>query len=101
MYKLSFDRRDLLKGLLALPGAAAVGGLMSSCTKNENVQPKSDSAPQSSKSNVAPTIVDFSVVVHGTCAVQFDTQNKQVQILIPGVEPHQYLNGFLFNEKPF
>ena len=89
--KNNFDRRDLLKGLLALPGAAAMGGLTSSCAKNEV------------KNN---SIVDFSVVVHGTCAVQFDTQNKQLQVLIPtvlenGTEAHQYLKGLFRDESPF
>lgn len=89
--KHNLDRRNLLKGLLALPAAAAVGGWMTSCKK----------------AAAAPTIVDFSIVLHGTYALQFDTKINCVQILIPtvlddnGDEAHQYLSGLFQNEKPF
>jgi hypothetical protein len=108
MKKLNFDRRSVLKGLLAVPGAAAMGGLMSSCAKNGgNTQPKPEAARKISKTALAATTIDFSVVLHGTYALQFDTQNKQVQILIPtvlegdGTEAHKYLSGLFLNEKPF
>lgn len=104
--KNNFDRRNLLKGLLTLPGGAALGGWMSSCGKNEgNSNPKPE-ASLNSKANAAPTTVDFSVVLHGTYALQFDTQNQQVQILVPtvlenGKEAHKYLSGLFRNEQPY
>jgi hypothetical protein len=44
--------------------------------------------------------------LHGTYALQFDTQNKQVQVLIPAVfeqngkPAHEYRAGFFLNEAP-
>ncbi len=105
---MNFDRRNLLKGLLTLPGAAAVGGLMISCGKNEEKStPKTEASPDSSKTAVAATTtVDFSVVLHGSYAIQFDTDNAKVQILIPtvlegGKEAHKYLRGLFKAEQPF
>jgi hypothetical protein len=105
--KNTFDRRNVLKGLLTLPVAVAAGAWINSCGKN-NSNPKPDAvALDRSNAATAPTTVDFSVVLHGTYAVQFDTQNKQVQILIPtvldssGKEAHKYWSGLFRNETPY
>lgn len=106
--KNNFDRRDLLKGLLTLPGAAALGGWMSSCGKNGgNSNLKPGAATINGSIATTLTTVDFSVVLHGAYALQFDTTNQQVQILIPevldntGKEAHQYLSGLFRNEIPY
>jgi hypothetical protein len=109
MKKSNLDRRDLLKGLLAVPGVAALGGLVSSCNKDaENAQPKTavDIKTVTPKTAASATTISFNLVLHGTYALQFDTQNKQLQILIPevldssGTEAHQYLSGMYLVETP-
>ena len=108
MKKSNFDRRDLLKGLLAVQGAAAMTGLLSSCNKGaENQQPKAASDLQSaSLSKGGPTsTINFNIVLHGTYVLQFDTQNKQALILIPtvlkddGTEAHEYKAGTFQREQ--
>jgi hypothetical protein len=105
--KGNFDRRNVLKGLLTVPAAAAVGGWMNSCGKDGgNSNSKREAAPDSSSAALAPTTVDFSVVLHGAYALQFDTDKGRAQILIPtvlenGKEAHKYLSGLFRNEKPF
>ena len=109
--KTNFNRRNVLKGLLALPGAAAVGGWMSSCNSGKK---DSEAAPNQKtkdstllkKSDNTTLTIDFNIVLHGTYALQFDTQNQQVLILIPsvfrddGTPAHAYKAGLFLLEIP-
>jgi hypothetical protein len=95
-----------LKGLLTLPASAAAGAWISSCGKNDSNPKVGALAPTSSNAATAATTVDFSVVLHGAYALQFDTDKGKVQILIPtvlenGVEAHKYLKGLFRDEQPF
>src|SRR5262245_38084197 len=85
--KNNFDRRNLLKGLLTLPAAAAAGAWISSCGKKSSDSTPNQQAKTSTlaKGSATKTTVNFNVVLHGTYALQFDTLNKQVLILIPSV----------------
>jgi hypothetical protein len=107
---MNFDRRNLLKGLLALPGAAALGGWMSSCNNGKKgPEPPSNQTKNSilsKRSDNTTTTIDFNIVLHGTYALQFDTQNQQALILIPsvfkddGTPAHEYKAGLFRLEIP-
>jgi hypothetical protein len=75
--KSRFDRRDLLKGLLAVPGAAAFNVL----------------SPAAAHAEPMATPINLNVVLHGTFAVEFDTDQKRVFLRIPSVDGHKYKAG--------
>jgi len=80
--KKNLDRRDLLKGLLALPGAAAVGGWMRAYAHKP-------AKKNSSAALIAPKpSINFNVILHGAVALEFDVKKNKASVLIPRV-----LNG--------
>jgi hypothetical protein len=87
--KNSLDRRNILKGLLALPASAAFGGWMT--------------APETADD--ATIMADLRIVVHGAMALHFVTAEKKeeqfLEILIPEVKSHEYEAGLLLQEDDF
>src|SRR5438270_1907809 len=80
--KKNFDRRDLLKGLLTVPGTAGLGGWLQAGAQ----KPTKKNMPAAIVA-VKPTM-NFNVILHGTFALEFDIKKNKASVLIPRV-----LNG--------
>ncbi len=98
----NFERRDVLKGLLALPGAAAMNGLMPAEAQKlvKATKPVKTAAAAATKSTM-----NFNVVLHGTFALEFDIKRGKASVVIPRVlngsrDAHIYIAGSFRQEAP-
>src|SRR5258708_14751131 len=78
MKKQSLDRRSLLKGMMAMPAVAALSGCSYSSSSAK---------------------IPLNIILHGTCAIEFDTDRRRASVLIPtvltadGKDAHVYRVG--------
>src|ERR1700733_15882882 len=77
MTKDSSNRRDLVKGLFAVPIIAAINA----------------GKPTTLGADVSPMQLILNVILHGAFAIEFDTAASQVSVLAPDVNTHSYLAG--------
>jgi hypothetical protein len=80
--KKDFDRRDVLKGLVMVPGAAALGAWLQADAQ----RPTNKNMPAAIAA--AKPTMNFNVILHGTFALELDIKKNKASVLIPRV-----LNG--------